>query len=428
MTNNADVKFFDACKKGDITCIQNSINNISDLNVLDENDRSVIWYICANGHFDVLRYLIQAHGQKIDYNICGKDQVTPFHAACIGDHFNIIEELSKIVSVKYNTRSGFGETPLTTICTKDDAKYLQFLKDHGILDKMGSECLNACNINLKTPLYILSALNNIEGVKLLLTVDGIDPNISGLYGNTPFHIAAKNEYVEILDALSILSTVDCNKQNLKGETPLFSACFGNKQKSLEHMICYYANRINFYTEDDTEFNVASRLVRDSAEGINVVGMLDLLGFVMDFNKYSNGDHYVSLLQTACDMQKNDVVKALIASGGNPKDVHTTNVIINSVTGYLRDETQSVSEEIKALALSSKIFTLVKYSIADIKMLDTALSLAEQNGLKRTYVKALYQNKQWDQVVKVLDSTPELQKETLFQNMMTYFQKTSNSNH
>ncbi|KAF8982627.1 ankyrin repeat protein, partial [Cyathus striatus] len=74
-----------------------------------------------------------------------------------------------------------------------------------------------------TALHYACAMGNLEVAKLLLTQDGINPNIKeNQNGLTPLHLAVKN-HINIVRLLLLHPDINPNIFNSKGETALHLA-------------------------------------------------------------------------------------------------------------------------------------------------------------------------------------------------------------
>ena len=70
---------------------------------------------------------------------------------------------------------------------------------------------------------------NIEQVKLLLGLEGIDVNIKNDFRYTPLHYAACYDYKEIAELL-LQEDVDVNAKDISGSTPLHHASGRNNEE------------------------------------------------------------------------------------------------------------------------------------------------------------------------------------------------------
>lgn len=77
----------------------------------------------------------------------------------------------------------------------------------------------------KCPLIISSINGNIDIVRLLLSVKGIDINKSDSHGYTALKWACLNGHTEVVKLLLNQINIDVNKADDYGETPLIEACF-----------------------------------------------------------------------------------------------------------------------------------------------------------------------------------------------------------
>lgn len=106
------------------------------------------------------------------------------------------------------------------------------------------------------PKNLMSAVQvfDIEGVRTLLE-KGHDPNNSNEFGDTPLHLTAERNYLEIARLL-LEHGADVNARNNNGFTPPHNACFMGNIDLVRLFVNYYAN-INIVTEyNDTPLHIA----------------------------------------------------------------------------------------------------------------------------------------------------------------------------
>ena len=72
-------------------------------------------------------------------------------------------------------------------------------------------------------LYEASKEGNLEVVKLLLAVPGIDVNLEGEDGRTPLHKASERGHLEVMKVLLRAPGIDVNREDKEGVTPLCDA-------------------------------------------------------------------------------------------------------------------------------------------------------------------------------------------------------------
>jgi ankyrin repeat protein len=86
--------------------------------------------------------------------------------------------------------------------------------------------INDINFDNKgnTPLHIACQHGFIQMFEFLISIPGIDINITNNEGNTPLHIACGNGFFSMVDILTSFPGIDINITNNEGSTPLHFAC------------------------------------------------------------------------------------------------------------------------------------------------------------------------------------------------------------
>jgi ankyrin repeat protein len=128
-----------------------------------------------------------------------------------------------------------------------------------------------------TPLNYAAMEGNVEAVKILLSVDGIDVNAGEKMGYTPLHRAASSGHVDVIKALISHKDIDVNKPNNTGWTPLHLAAMMNKIDVCKVLLS--VGRIEVNTESRDKLNSGDIFIDTpllSAIGANNVELANLL--------------------------------------------------------------------------------------------------------------------------------------------------------
>ncbi|MGL9725188.1 MAG: ankyrin repeat domain-containing protein [Wolbachia sp.] len=102
--------------------------------------------------------------------------------------------------------------------------YLAAQNEHKTVAKLfldNNAKVNDCNIG-RNPLSVAVSNDHKEIVELLLSVEGVNVNISNHFGNTPLHIAAIKGN-EKMAKLLLEKRANANVKNHSGDTPLHAA-------------------------------------------------------------------------------------------------------------------------------------------------------------------------------------------------------------
>ncbi|KAL9109989.1 MAG: hypothetical protein Q9187_008105 [Circinaria calcarea] len=206
-----------AADEGDCAAALWLLKKGADANAIDQKGRTALHKVGRYSQVSVARLLIQygADSTKAD-----ESSRTPLHEA-VSSTFNESGELVQLLlenKAKVEARDTNQRTPLHEAARNGSATALQLLLEKGadieakddkgqtplqeacfdlgskkmrLLLQKGAD-INKTNCNGCTALHIVSARGNSEGVKLLLSQHGIDPNSQDEDGNTPLSLAMRD--------------------------------------------------------------------------------------------------------------------------------------------------------------------------------------------------------------------------------------------
>ena len=107
-----------------------------------KEDCTALWVAAANGHFDVVRLLIE---QNADVDGRTSRNSTPLRAAAFDGHLDIVRCLVEN-GADVNARTNFNSTPLMITCYKGHPNVASYLVKHGaninLQDNKGDSCLH----------------------------------------------------------------------------------------------------------------------------------------------------------------------------------------------------------------------------------------------------------------------------------------------
>src|SRR5581483_5868915 len=127
--------------------------------------------------------------------------------------------------------------------TEAQEKLFKPAKQHHQSERCTPTSLNLLCVKQESTLLTACKNNDINAVTTLLK-NGDFPNIKDSAGNTPLHIASKNNTKDIVVLLLNDADTKPNKQNNEWKTPLHIAC-ENDNEDIVRLLCHH-KRINLY--------------------------------------------------------------------------------------------------------------------------------------------------------------------------------------
>lgn len=197
--------------------VANKASNI--LNGTDESGWSALHFSASNGHFLVVRELLQnfAYVHSVDQN-----RMTPLHCASWNNHVDIIDLLVQVgADVDAITATGLAPIHLA-------ASYNQYDAVERLL--MHKAYIQAITKSGNTALHIASKYG-YRNVCELLIARGADIDARNHDGNTPLHLAGKNQHEHIV---CVLVHHGANKmaRNKQNEIPVLETSWLESGKNM----------------------------------------------------------------------------------------------------------------------------------------------------------------------------------------------------
>ncbi|RAL48049.1 hypothetical protein DM860_017840 [Cuscuta australis] len=98
----------EAARYADIEDIKSLVSRGVSLDSKDSLGRTALHMASANGHLDVVNYLIDS---KVDVNAFNEEKNTPLHWACINGHMEVVKSLI-LAGASVSALNSHGNTPL----------------------------------------------------------------------------------------------------------------------------------------------------------------------------------------------------------------------------------------------------------------------------------------------------------------------------
>lgn len=183
-----------------------------DINQVDGNGGTPLWWAASTGHEAVVRQLLATPG--IDVNAVGKKGQMPLLYAISTGHEAIVSQLLVIPGINVNATDENGWTPLSYAACQGYEDAVRKLLATPKID---------VNVNSKdgnTPLLLTASRGHDIVIRQLLAAPGIKINVANNDGETPLWWAASKGHESIVRQLLAVPGIDINIVNRLGEAPL----------------------------------------------------------------------------------------------------------------------------------------------------------------------------------------------------------------
>ena len=285
-----------------------------DINIKDTNDCTLLYHACKENRKEICKLLLRH--SSINLERSGRYGKTPLHFICMMGDLETVKLFFQLHGTGFiNFEDRTGRTPLHLAYKKGRLELVRFFlqnyreSDPFKEDNNGNSILN---------LTLLS--RDVETLKLLLRFySTVDVNKTVKNSQTPIHLAVEAGDLEAVELCCHSSSIDINKLDINGLTPLQKS-YKNLDRKITRLLISQPN-INFkvdvaiqkaFHENDVE--TTELLLSYHIEVFNV---LDL-----------NGDAPIHL---AYRKGNNNIVKLLLS---HPKlDVNIANKSGNTVMHY-----------------------------------------------------------------------------------------------
>ena len=220
-----------ACKENHLTIIRELVENGADLNIVDNNGHSAIYTVVASAgssddYLETLQLLITQ--PCVDKNAMNNDGVTTLMKA---SQFGLTEAVKLLLQHGADPNIQCNPSNITeNALTGFSALLFATVNNHLDIVKILLQAKANPNLQFKasgeTPLM---ATENVDIIQVLLE-NGADPTIVDNNGNTAIHLtiykaitSGSEDYLEILQLLTLQPNASLNKMNNTGMTSLMMA-------------------------------------------------------------------------------------------------------------------------------------------------------------------------------------------------------------
>ncbi|ARE67259.1 SWPV2-ORF040 [Shearwaterpox virus] len=332
----------------DITLCNILIECAADINIIDKNNRTPLFYAVKNNDYDMVKLLL-----KNGANVNLQDSIGYSCLHIAGIHNSNIEIVDALISYKpdLNSRDWVGRTPLhifviesnfeavklllksgAYVGLKDKCKHFPIhhsvMKlDHlisGLLLKYGANP-NTINGNGKTLLSIAVTSNNTLLVEQLLLY-GAEVNNGGYDVPAPIISAVSVNNYDIVKIL-IHNGANINVSTEDGRTSLHTAMFWNNAKIIDELLNYGSdiNSVDTYGRTplscyrSLSYDIATKLIsRIIITDVYREAPVNISGFIINLKTIENNDIF-KLIKDDCIKEIN-ILKSITLNKFHSSDI------------------------------------------------------------------------------------------------------------
>ena len=195
------------------------LENGADANVKIRHDQTALHVAAAEGTNQVVEVLLKSGNVDVDHGDCNGNTAILFatKAGNIGtmkllaDHGANLDCKNKMGQSIWDFAMLIADKNFLKAVAQLYRRAKRFTKaDRKLLFAIG-----------KTPLHVAASNGDVEKIRCLLEI-GVDPKDRDLSGNTYFHVAARDDRVEVVQAF--LTEVEVDNPNNDGDTALHLSC------------------------------------------------------------------------------------------------------------------------------------------------------------------------------------------------------------
>ena len=219
--------------------------------IVDHDGETALSLAASEGHADIVKRLLPLSPPTAltSFNCTGH---TPLTLACMNGHREVVELLLQDPSVNVNAVQAEGNTALIAAVEGGHVEIVRLLLGDeeikrtadSLADSMSQETelpqrvvaeLEKTGVRERTAFAQAVEVGNMELVKYLLS-KGANPDPHDEQGRTPLFLAIKYGYLDLINLLLNLETVDPNHSGSQGDTPLLLACRYAQPSTVEKLL------------------------------------------------------------------------------------------------------------------------------------------------------------------------------------------------
>eukprot|EP00525_Craspedostauros_australis_P011299 CAMPEP_0198133014 /NCGR_PEP_ID=MMETSP1442-20131203/59339_1 /TAXON_ID= /ORGANISM="Craspedostauros australis, Strain CCMP3328" /LENGTH=869 /DNA_ID=CAMNT_0043794117 /DNA_START=238 /DNA_END=2850 /DNA_ORIENTATION=- len=292
-----------------------------DFNIPDRDGNTPIHIASEHGYRDTIEYFMQSDRSDVDVNARNNKGQTLLHLACRSGKRDLVEYLMESDRIHFIMDDTDGNSLLHHACEKGQIDVLKYLVQCPQVDAAAN--INKQNNKGDTPLYAACQEMEISCVRYLVESDDISDNVNlnicNSDGDTLLHQACytrrrgsedmiaylvqcdkidtdnppclQQGHIDVLKYLVQCPQVDAaaniNKQNNKGDTPLYTACRDVRTSCLRYLV----------ESDDISDNVSLNIRNNNGDTLLhlacytiCVDVQDMIAYLVHCDKIDTANH------------------------------------------------------------------------------------------------------------------------------------------
>lgn len=218
-----------ACQAGDLVGAVNILPHCPTVNFCDKNDMTPLHLACLGDHGKIASMLLKS--LHCDVNLLTKKSWTALHIACYNGNTELVRLLLQC-GARVNQTSQSGCSALHCACESGEEAVVALLLEHGA----DPHARSARNM---TPLHWASEFDRTAAATLLLRT-GASVNARDTKQLTPLHYACENGFTKLAELL-LANGADVGVTSSYGWTPLHFACSLARLSAVELLLHHGAN-------------------------------------------------------------------------------------------------------------------------------------------------------------------------------------------
>ena len=200
------------------------------VNLQEQYGATALHLACSRGNVDAVALLLESEG--IEVNIQDKQQDTPLHSACLNGSATIVEMLLNHGADALIANEE-GVLPIHVACQEGNVAIVRNIMRLRFNERQ--EMLTRYDNEQNYPLH-LACKSGVPELVQILFLQQADPTVRKIHNITPLHIVARDGFRGVAEILLKSKQIEINCINDKSETPLHLAAKKNQVEMIKFLL------------------------------------------------------------------------------------------------------------------------------------------------------------------------------------------------